>query len=120
MHPQTLRKYERLGLVRPARTVGSMRLYSRDEIERLKFIKRLVDDAGVNLAGVQQLLSVAEAMQRIRLLMRPEALQSGAARRRLMREMDQLADMLGLDAVDTDPFDSDDAPQTRHPRSGRG
>ena len=96
MHPQTLRKYERLGLVRPARTVGSMRLYSRDEIERLKFIKRLVDDAGVNLAGVQQLLSVAEAMQRIRPLMRPEALHSSAARRRLMREMDQLAEMLGL------------------------
>jgi MerR family transcriptional regulator/heat shock protein HspR len=100
MHPQTLRKYERLGLVRPARTVGSMRLYSRDEIERLKFIKRLVDDAGVNLAGVQQLLSVAEAMQRIRPLMRPEALQSGTARRRLMREMDQLAEMLGLNGVE--------------------
>jgi MerR family transcriptional regulator, heat shock protein HspR len=101
MHPQTLRKYERLGLVRPARTVGSMRLYSRDEIERLRFIKRLVDDAGVNLAGVQQLLSVAEAMQRIRPLMRPEALQRGATRKQLMREMDQLAAMLGLD-----PFDS--------------
>ena len=98
MHPQTLRKYERLGLVRPARTVGSMRLYSRDEIERLRFIKRLVDDAGVNLAGVQQLLSVAEAMQRIRPLMRPEALQRDSTRRRLMREMDQLAAMLGLDA----------------------
>ena len=60
MHPQTLRKYERLGLVRPARTIGSMRLYSRDEIERLRFIKRLVDESGVNLAGVQQLLAVAE------------------------------------------------------------
>jgi MerR family transcriptional regulator, heat shock protein HspR len=101
MHPQTLRKYERLGLVRPARTVGSMRLYSRDEIERLRFIKRLVDDAGVNLAGVQQLLSVAEAMQRIRPLMRPEALQRDSTRRRLMREMDQLAAMLGLDSGDT-------------------
>ena len=45
MHPQTLRKYERLGLVQPTRTIGSMRLYSRDELERLKLIKRLVDDA---------------------------------------------------------------------------
>ena len=97
MHPQTLRKYERLGLVRPARTVGSMRLYSRDEIERLRFIKRLVDESGVNLAGVQQLLSVAEAMQRIRPMMRPDALQRDSTRRRLMREMDQLAAMLGLD-----------------------
>jgi MerR family transcriptional regulator/heat shock protein HspR len=97
MHPQTLRKYERLGLVRPARTVGSMRLYSRDEIEKLRFIKRLVDDTGVNLAGVQQLLTVAEAMQRIRPLIRPAALQRDANRRRLVREMDHLAAMLGLD-----------------------
>ena len=44
MHPQTLRKYERLGLVRPARTLGSMRLYSAEEIELLRFIKRLVED----------------------------------------------------------------------------
>jgi MerR family transcriptional regulator, heat shock protein HspR len=96
MHPQTLRKYERLGLVRPARTVGSMRLYSQDEIERLRFIKRLVDESGVNLAGVQQLLSVAEAMQRIRPLMQPAALQRDANRRRLVREIDQLAALLGL------------------------
>lgn len=115
MHPQTLRKYERLGLVRPARTVGSMRLYSRDEIERLRFIKRLVDESGVNLAGVQQLLSVAEAMQRIRPLMASGALQRVATRRRLMREMDQLAAMLGLNQ--DDPFDSD---RLRDPRSGRG
>ena len=116
MHPQTLRKYERLGLVRPTRTVGSMRLYSRDEIERLKFIKRLVDEAGVNLAGVQQLLSVAEAMQRIRPLMRPDALQRDSTRRRLVREMDQLAAMLGLN-----PFDSRLMfGEARDARSGRG
>ena len=66
MHPQTLRKYERLGLVQPTRTIGSMRLYSRDELERLKVIKRLVDDGGINLAGVQRLLSIAEVVQRIR------------------------------------------------------
>ena len=64
MHPQTLRKYERLGLIQPTRTIGSMRLYSRDELERLKLIKRLVDDGGINLAGVQRLLSIAEVVQR--------------------------------------------------------
>ena len=58
MHPQTLRKYERLGLVRPTRTVGSMRVYSREELDRLRLIKHLVDEAGVNLAGVQRLLSI--------------------------------------------------------------
>ena len=97
MHPQTLRKYERLGLVRPARTVGSMRLYSRGEIEKLRFIKRLVDESGVNLAGVQQLLSVAEAMQRIFPLIEAGAFQRDSNRRRLVREMNQLAAQLGLD-----------------------
>ena len=65
MHPQTLRKYERLGLVRPTRTLGSMRVYSRDELERLRLIKHLVDEAGINLAGVQRLLAIADVVQRI-------------------------------------------------------
>jgi DNA-binding transcriptional MerR regulator len=76
-----------------------MRLYSHDEIERLRFIKRLVDESGVNLAGVQQLLSVAEAMQRIRPLMEPAALQREATRKQLLREMDRLSALLGLDEV---------------------
>jgi MerR family transcriptional regulator/heat shock protein HspR len=97
MHPQTLRKYERLGLVQPTRTIGSMRLYSRDELERLKLIKRLVDDAGINLAGVQRLLSIAEVVQRLRPLMRDEALSGRDTRRRLVHELDQLTRMLGFD-----------------------
>src|SRR5580765_8465032 len=95
MHPQTLRKYERLGLVRPSRTIGSMRLYSRDELERLKIIKRLVDDAGINLAGIQRLLSIAEVVQRIRPLMRDEALSTRDARR-LTQELDELSRILGF------------------------
>src|SRR5712671_1914320 len=89
MHPQTLRKYERLGLVQPTRTIGSMRLYSHDELERVRVIKRLVDDAGINLAGVQRLLSIAEVVQRIRPLMRDETLSTRAARRRLTQELDE-------------------------------
>lgn len=96
MHPQTLRKYERLGLVQPNRTIGSMRLYSRHELRRLRVIKRLVDDAGINLAGVQRLLSIAEIVERMRPLMREEAM-SARESRRLMQEIDQLARLLGLD-----------------------
>jgi MerR family transcriptional regulator, heat shock protein HspR len=96
MHPQTLRKYERLGLVQPSRTIGSMRLYSRDELERLKAIKRLVGDSGINLAGVQRLLSIAEIVQRIRPLMRDEAMSARDARR-LSQELDELARVLGID-----------------------
>ena len=97
MHPQTLRKYERLGLVRPSRTVGSMRVYSRDELDRLKVIKRLVDDAGINLAGIRRLLSIAEVLQRIRPLTRDEALAARDSRRRLVQELDELSRILGLD-----------------------
>ena len=95
MHPQTLRKYERLGLVQPTRTIGSMRLYSRDELERLRVIKRLVDDAGINLAGVQRLLSIAETVQRIRPLMREELSPRDA--RRLAHELEGLLRMVGFD-----------------------
>src|SRR5712671_2278685 len=96
MHPQTLRKYERLGLVQPTRTIGSMRLYSRDELERIKLIKRLVDDSRINLAGVQRLLSIAEVVTRIRPLVTTSR-DEGArdVRRRLVQEVDELARMLG-------------------------
>ena len=97
MHPQTLRKYERLGLVQPPRTIGSMRVYSRDELDRLRVIKRLVDDAGINLAGVQRLLSIAEVVQRMRPLMREDAISARDARRRVAHELDQLAKILGVD-----------------------
>ena len=65
MHPQTLRKYERLGLVRPLRTLGSMRVYTRDELDRLRLIKSLVDEEGINLAGVQRLLTLADIARRV-------------------------------------------------------
>lgn len=96
MHPQTLRKYERVGLVRPTRTVGSMRVYSREEMERLRAIKHLVDESGINLAGVQRLLAVAEVLQRIRPLMDEGSLSTGAGRRQLLAEMRRLSDAVGL------------------------
>jgi MerR family transcriptional regulator/heat shock protein HspR len=94
MHPQTLRKYERLGLVQPPRTLGSMRVYTRQEIERLRVIKHLVDDAGVNLAGVQRLLSIAEVVERMRALL-DEATSHAEARQRLDRELEALVRILG-------------------------
>ncbi len=94
LHPQTLRKYERLGLVRPTRTIGSVRLYSRGEIDRLRLIKHLVDEAGVNLAGVQRLLSVADHVDRIRSLVEDGAIARAEGRRRLVRELERLSAIL--------------------------
>ena len=96
MHPQTLRKYERLGLVQPTRTVGSMRVYSGEELERLRLIKHLVDELGINLAGVQRLLSVAESVERMRKLSDQQAYRRDA-RRRFDREIERLCDIIGLD-----------------------
>ena len=96
MHPQTLRKYERIGLVRPARTVGSMRVYSRAEISRLRMIKHLVDDLGVNLAGVQLLMSVADGIERIRPLMSGIELNRPGRRRQLARELGRISRLLGI------------------------
>ena len=96
MHPQTLRKYERLGLIQPSRTIGSMRLYSREELERIRLIKNLVDEAGINLAGVQRLLLIAEVVQRIGPLMDDHALSTGPGRRQLLNEIRRLNEMVGL------------------------
>ena len=68
----------------------------RAEIERLRAIKRLVEDAGVNLAGVQRLLSIADVVQRIRPLMREEALSTREARK-LSQELESIVRMLGFD-----------------------
>jgi MerR family transcriptional regulator/heat shock protein HspR len=97
MHPQTLRKYERLGLVRPQRTLGSMRVYTRDELDRLKLIKSLVDDAGINLAGVRRLLKIAEVVGRMRPIAGDLATHVPAAdHARLVREIDEIFKLLGL------------------------
>ena len=95
MHPQTLRKYERLGLVRPTRTVGSMRVYSREELDRLKVIKRLVEEDGVNLAGVQRLLSIAESVQRLRPLMQ-EGSSKPEVRKRVALEIERIGRTVGI------------------------
>lgn len=65
MHPQTLRKYERAGFVIPSRTIGNLRLYSPEDIQRLRQVKFLVEDLGVNLAGVEMALSVSTLLRRL-------------------------------------------------------
>jgi len=62
IHPQTLRLYEREGLIKPSRTAGNTRLYGEDEIRKLEMILTLTRDLGVNLAGVEVVLSLARMM----------------------------------------------------------
>lgn len=65
IHPQTLRMYEREGLLLPSRTEGKTRLYSDDDLERLEFILSLTRDLGVNLAGVEVVMSLRDRMSRM-------------------------------------------------------
>jgi MerR family transcriptional regulator/heat shock protein HspR len=65
IHPQTLRLYEREGLLLPSRTEGKTRLYSEDDLERLEFILSLTRDLGVNLAGVEVVLNLRDRMKKM-------------------------------------------------------
>ena len=62
LHPQTLRLYERQGLLKPSRSQGNTRLYTEDDVERLHLILSLTRDLGVNLAGVEVVLNMREKM----------------------------------------------------------
>lgn len=66
MHPQTLRQYDRLGLVSPSRTKGRDRRYSAADVARLREVQRLSQDEGVNLAGIRQVLRLEEEVSRLR------------------------------------------------------
>ncbi len=65
LHAQSLRHYERLGLVRPGRSRGRVRLYSQADISRVRYIQRLIQDLGVNLAGVEVVIRLNERIRQM-------------------------------------------------------
>jgi MerR family transcriptional regulator/heat shock protein HspR len=65
MHPQTLRMYERRGLIQPKRSSKQTRLYSLDDVERLRYIQSLTNELGLNLAGVQRVLELEAQVERL-------------------------------------------------------
>ncbi len=92
MHPQTLRKYERLGLIRPSRTLGMLRLYSQHDIEKIRLIKHLEENLGLNLAGVELMLDLlAWLVEMRRRLSGVDAME---------QEMDRLVEKLNLNVED--------------------
>lgn len=84
MHPQTLRKYERAGLVTPSRQSGNQRLYSDADVRRLRRIRYLVEVRGMNIAGLELTLGMADRL---------DAVESDATRTELRETIDQVADM---------------------------
>jgi len=90
VHQQTLRTYEREGLLIPARTAGRQRLYSQNDIERLLLIRRLIDELGVNLAGADIIVRMRQQIDELKL-----------ENRQLKRELQRVRDQQ-LPAVQPD------------------
>jgi MerR family transcriptional regulator/heat shock protein HspR len=84
MHPQTLRKYERAGLITPSRQAGNQRLYSEADVRRLRRIRYLVEVRGVNIAGLELTLGISDRL---------DELGADATRAQLRRAIDDVADM---------------------------
>ncbi len=93
MHPQTLRKYERAGLLEPQRN-KTLRMYSEEDIARLRTIKHLIDDVGLNLAGVKVALSIQDTILKIRRQLASREI-STCRRRKLVKELDESLGTLG-------------------------
>ena len=106
MHPQTLRYYERLGLVHPARSDGKIRLYSARDVERLRQIHRYINDLGVNLAGVEVILRMTERMVEMEQQMRT-------------REAELLAEVGRLRGAHVDPAAPEPLPPAIDPPADR-
>lgn len=94
MHPQTLRKYEREGLIAPSRTQGNLRLYSDSDIERLRQVKYLVEQRGLNLAGVQLALELTHQVQDLK--GRIASATEGRKSSPVVAELDRLLESLGF------------------------
>ena len=82
VHAQTLRTYERLGLLDPARSSGNIRLYSAADVQRAQWIRSLVEDLGVNLAGAEVIIRMSQRIQRLEQEVRRLEDERAARRRR--------------------------------------
>ena len=96
MHPQTLRKYERLGLINPGRTIGMLRLYSIEDIKKVRLIRYLSDELGLNLAGVEFALAAFDNMSAIKHRINGRLEGIPAAQQVVQEEMDLLFQSLNL------------------------
>ena len=92
LHPQTLRKYERVGFVSPSRTGGKLRLYSEEDIIKLRLIKHLASEMGLNIAGVELALKLFNQM--IKMKTQLNRLQGPALRKSLDQSLDEMFTLL--------------------------
>jgi MerR family transcriptional regulator/heat shock protein HspR len=90
MHPQTLRIYEARGLITPRRSPKNTRLYSADDVERLRRIQELTTELGMNLAGVEKVFELEQEMERMRRRMRALERHAEKVQQELLAEIDRV------------------------------
>src|ERR687884_1995268 len=90
VHPQTLRIYESRGLVEPERSAGNTRLYSQEDVDRLRRIQELTGSLGMNLAGVEKVFELEEEIERMRKRMRSLERQAQKLEEEMAAELDKV------------------------------
>jgi MerR family transcriptional regulator/heat shock protein HspR len=103
MHPQTLRIYESRGLITPKRSSGNTRLYSQDDVERLRRIQELTSELGMNLAGVEKVFELEQEMERMADRMKRLQRQAEQMEREMREEMDRLRRSFKFELVPYQP-----------------
>ena len=99
MHPQTLRMYEARGLITPKRSAKNTRLYSQEDVERLRRIQQMTADEGLNLAGVETVLELEEKLERARRDLARARERAGDLERQLLDEVDRVRRSLRAEIV---------------------
>jgi MerR family transcriptional regulator, heat shock protein HspR len=99
MHPQTLRMYEQRGLITPQRSAKGTRLYSQQDVERLRRIQEMTTELGLNLAGVERVLELEAQLERAQRKLEQLEAKSRAMREELQAEMDAVRRSLSSDLV---------------------
>jgi MerR family transcriptional regulator, heat shock protein HspR len=115
MHPQTLRIYETRGLITPKRSPKNTRLYSQEDVDRLRRIQELTSELGMNLAGVERVFELEEELERMRRRMRNLERHAQRVQDELQKEVERVRRSLKYELVPYEP-----PSQALMPRKGRG
>src|SRR4051795_4875053 len=113
MHPQTLRIYESRGLIQPKRSPKNTRLYSQDDVDRLRRIQELTSELGMNLAGVEKVFELEEEIQRMRRRMRNFERQAERVQQELHEELERVRRSFKRELVLYEPPERALAPSER-------
>jgi MerR family transcriptional regulator/heat shock protein HspR len=116
MHPQTLRMYEARGLITPKRSPKNTRLYSQDDVERLRRIQRMTAEEGLNLAGVETVLELERQLERARSDMVRLRERAGELERRMAEEIERVRRSFRNEIV---PYGAYDSPEIAPPDAAK-